>query len=86
MPAGVCPTCALLKNIPNCCLGLYDHALIRKLRTVLSKGVGLMCWNKGLGVLIVIGLLTACGNKGPLVMPDAASGQGAEKVKQELAN
>lgn len=45
-----------------------------------------MYWNKGLGVLILIGLLTACGNKGPLVMPEATSDQGAEKVKQELVN
>ena len=45
-----------------------------------------MCWNKGLGVLMLMGLLTACGNKGPLVMPDEVSGQDVEKVEQELGS
>ena len=44
-----------------------------------------MRWNKRLGVsVVVLMLLTACGNKGPLVMPDEVSGQDVEKVEQEL--
>lgn len=46
--------------------------------------VGLMCW-KRLGVLILLGiLLAACGNKGPLVFPDADNK--VEKAERELTN
>lgn len=39
------------------------------------------------GALIVLGVfLVACGNKGPLVLPDAGDDNKVENVKRELIN